>query len=113
MLRRNYAKGDRLLLKHKNNVIIALSKLIDALYKNAIMINWSVTVSEETNEALHRFLAEHGDSDISDFIEKAVQEKIFRSTIQEVHDRNTAFPSEEIESVIDEAVSATRAAHRS
>ncbi|MBP5974711.1 hypothetical protein HW132_18715 [Brasilonema sp. CT11] len=47
---------------------------------------------------------EHGESDRSDFIEKAVQEKIFRSTIQEVHDRNTAFPSEEIESVIDEAL---------
>ncbi|KAB8315534.1 hypothetical protein SD81_029530 [Tolypothrix campylonemoides VB511288] len=77
------------------------------------MIQLYITVSEQTNEALRRFLAEHGDSDISHFIEKAVQEKIFRSTIQEVHDRNTAFPSEEIELVIDEAVSATRAAHRS
>ena len=78
------------------------------------MINWSVTVSEETNEALRQFLAEHGDSDnISNFIEKAVQEKIFRATIQFVHDRNTAFDSKEIESVIDEAVSAVRAAHRS
>ncbi|MDF5718338.1 MAG: ribbon-helix-helix domain-containing protein [Rhizonema sp. NSF051] len=77
------------------------------------MIHWSVTVSEETNEALHRFLAEHTDSDISNFIEKAVQEKIFRSTIQEVHDLNTAFHSEEIESVIDEAIGAVRAAHRS
>lgn len=77
------------------------------------MIHWSVTVSEEINEALRKFLAEHGDSDISNFIAKAVQEKIFRATIQEVHDRNTAFDSEEIESIIDEAVSAVRAAHRS
>ena len=77
------------------------------------MIHWSVTVSEETNEALRQFLSKHGDSDISKFIEKAVQEKIFRSTIQEVHDHNTAFHPEEIELAIDEAISAVRAAHSS
>jgi hypothetical protein len=80
---------------------------------DAVMVHWSITVSEGTNEALCRFLAEHSDSDISNFIEKAVQEKIFRSTIQEAHEINTAFHSEEIESVIDEAISAVRAAARS
>jgi hypothetical protein len=78
-----------------------------------MMVHWSVTVSEETNEALLKFLGEQGNGNISNFIEKAVQEKIFRATIQEVHDRNTAFDSEEIESTIDEAVSVVRAAHRS
>ncbi|MBW4590811.1 ribbon-helix-helix domain-containing protein [Aetokthonos hydrillicola Thurmond2011] len=77
------------------------------------MIHWSVTVSDETNKALRQFLAEHGDNDLSKFIEKAVQEKIFRATVQEVHERNLAFDSEEIDSAIDEAVSAVRAAHRS
>lgn len=93
--------------------MLELPYKVGTLYGNAVMIHWSVSVSEETNEALRKFLAEHGDSDISNFIEKAVQEKIFRSTIQFVQDRNMAFHSEEIESVIDEAVSAVCAAHRS
>ena len=93
--------------------MLELPYKVGVVYGNSVMIHWSVTVSEKTNEALRQFLAEHGDSDISNFIEKAVQEKIFRATIQLVHERNTAFDSEEIESVIDEAVSAVRAAHRS
>ena len=53
-------------------------------------VRWSVVVPEETDRALHSFLAQRGTKkgDISRFVEEAVQSRLFELTVEGVKEPN-------------------------
>ena len=72
-------------------------------------VRWSIVVSEETDRALRSFLARRGmrKGDISNFVEEAVQARLFELTVQQAKDRNRDYPEDEILSAIEEALDRT------
>ena len=77
-------------------------------------IRWTVKVSPETDRSLRSYLGQHGmkKGDLSKFIERAVQKEILTQTAAEVKQRNADLTSEELQTLIDEAVAAARAEGR-
>ena len=73
---------------------------------------WTVSVSRQTDIAVRSFLARRGlkKGDLSKFIEEAVKWRVLDQTMAEVRSKFADMPSEELESLIDEAVAAVRAA---
>lgn len=73
---------------------------------------WTVTVSKETDIAVRSFLALRGlkKGDLSKFIEEAVKWRVLDQTMAEARDKFADLPAEAVESVVDEAVTATRKA---
>ncbi len=72
--------------------------------------SWTVSVSKDTDVAVRNFLAERGlkKSDLSRFIEDAVKWRVLDQTIAEARGKFADMPLAELESLIDEAVTATR-----
>ncbi|MDF1521808.1 MAG: ribbon-helix-helix domain-containing protein [Trueperaceae bacterium] len=70
------------------------------------MERWTVVVSEVTDRNLRTFLAERGmkKGAISRFVEEAVEERLFRLTVEEVQARNANVPDDELASLVDDAV---------
>lgn len=73
-------------------------------------IRWTVKVSPETDRSLRSYLGQHGmkKGDLSKFIERAVQKEILTQTAAEVKQRNADLTSDELQALIDDAVSAVR-----
>ncbi len=73
-------------------------------------IRWTVKVSPETDRSLRSYLGQHGmkKGDLSKFIERAVQKEILTQTAAEVKQRNADLTGDELQAVIDDAVSAVR-----
>jgi Ribbon-helix-helix domain len=73
---------------------------------------WNIKVSGELDRELRIHLAEQGlkRGALSRFVEEAVREKLFRQTVEEVKERNTGYPPEEVEADVAEAVSEARRA---
>ena len=76
---------------------------------------WTIKVSKDTDISLRTYLAQQGmkKGDLSKFIEHAVQKEILAKTAADVKRRNADLSEEELEALIDEAVSAVRAEMRS
>jgi hypothetical protein len=74
---------------------------------------WTVSVSRDTDIAVRTFLAQRGlkKGDLSKFIEEAVKWRVLDQTMAEARGKFADMPPAELESVIEEAVAATRAAH--
>jgi hypothetical protein len=74
-------------------------------------VRWSVKVSKSTDRSLRSHLAQKGlkKGDLSKFIEEAVRWRVFHQTVEDVKARNANVSPEEIESAIDEALTAVRA----
>ncbi len=74
------------------------------------LTRWTVKVTKETDIALRSYLAEHGGKkgDLSKFIERAVQKEVFRSTINDIRERNAHIDGEELQALIDEECAAVR-----
>lgn len=74
------------------------------------LTRWTVSVSKDTDIAVRSFLAQRGmkKGDLSKFIEEAVKWRVLDQTIAEVRAKFADVPADELESLIDEAVSATR-----
>lgn len=74
---------------------------------------WTVSVSKDTDIAVRSFLARRGlkKGDLSKFIEEAVKWRVLDQTMAEARSKFAAMPSEAVESVIGEAVTATRKAN--
>jgi hypothetical protein len=74
---------------------------------------WTVSVSKDTDIAVRSFLAQRGmkKGDLSKFIEDAVKWRVFDQTLAETRSKFADMPVEELEALIDEAVTATRKAH--
>ena len=75
------------------------------------LTRWSLKVSKETDISLRTWLAEHGGrkSDLSKFIEQAVNKELLRKTMREVQDRNAHVPNEVPEAEIEQACAEARA----
>lgn len=75
------------------------------------MTQWSLEVSDKTDEALRSFLAgsDEQTDDMSAFVEKAVSREMFRQTINRLKERNAQYDQQEIMDTIDEAVAWARA----
>jgi hypothetical protein len=73
---------------------------------------WTVSVSKETDIAVRSFLAQRGlkKGDLSKFIEEAVKWRVLDQTMAEARGKFADMPSEEVEAVVDEAVTAARKA---
>lgn len=71
---------------------------------------WTVSVSKETDIAVRSFLAQRGlkKGDLSKFVEDAVRWRVLDQTITEVRSKFADLPPEELEALIEEAISSTR-----
>ena len=76
---------------------------------------WTIKVSKDTDISLRTYLAQQGmkKGDLSKFIERAVQKEILTQTSADLKRRNADLSDEELEALIDEAVSAVRTEMRS
>ena len=77
-------------------------------------VRWSVKVSKDTDLTLRTFLGAHGmkKGDLSKFIEEAVRRRVLQCTIQDNRARNADADPDEIQRIVDEAVSEVRAERR-
>jgi hypothetical protein len=77
-------------------------------------VRWSVKVSKDTDLTLRTFLGAQGmkKGDLSKFIEDAVRRRVLQCTIQDIRTRNADANPDEIQRVVDEAVSEVRAERR-
>lgn len=77
-------------------------------------VRWNIKVSKETDLTLRTFLGAQGakKGDLSKFIEEAVRWRVFHRTVQRIKERNADADPEELQKIIDEAVSDVRADRR-
>ena len=77
-------------------------------------VRWSIKVSRDTDLALRTFLGAQGmkKGDLSKFIEEAVRRRVLQCTVQDIRARNADADPDEIQRIIDEAVSEVRAERR-
>ncbi len=74
--------------------------------------NWTIAVSKDTDSTVRAFLAQHGmgSRDLPKFIEEAVKWRVLDRTISEARARFADVPSDELLSIVDEAVAEARVA---
>jgi Ribbon-helix-helix domain len=77
-------------------------------------VRWSIKVSKETDLTLRTFLGAQGmkKGDLSKFIEEAVRWRVLQRTIQDIRERNADADPDEIQRIVDEAVSEVRRERR-
>ena len=77
-------------------------------------VRWSVKVSKDTDLTLRMYLGAQGmkKGDLSKFIEEAVRRRVLECTIQDIRARNADADPDEIQRIVDEAVSEVRAERR-
>ncbi|MDZ7752985.1 MAG: ribbon-helix-helix domain-containing protein [Gammaproteobacteria bacterium] len=69
-------------------------------------VRWSIVVREDVDKALRVYLGRRGTKkgDLSQFVEEAVQARLFELTVQDVKQRNRYYSQDEIMEAIDEAL---------
>jgi hypothetical protein len=74
-------------------------------------VRWNIKVSKETDLTLRTFLGAQGakKGDLSKFIEEAVRWHVFHRTVQDIKERNADTDPDELQRIIDGAVSEVRA----
>jgi len=77
-------------------------------------VRWSLVVSKQTDLDLRTLLGAQGmkKGDLSRFIEDAVRRRVLQCTIQDIRERNADADPDEIQHIIDVAVSEVRAERR-
>ena len=77
-------------------------------------VRWSVKVSKDADLTLRTFLGARGakKGDLSKFIEDAVRRRVLQCTVQDIRARNVDADPDDIQSIVDEAVSDVRASRR-
>ena len=80
-----------------------------------VTIRWNIKVSKETDLTLRTYLGSQGmkKGALSKFIEEAVRRRVLQCTIQDIRARNADADPDEIQRIVDEAVSEVRAERRS
>jgi len=70
------------------------------------MERWTIKVSVETDRSLRTYLAQRGmkKGAISRFVEEAVEERLYRLTVEEVQARNADVSDDDLQELVDEAV---------
>ena len=79
------------------------------------VVRWNIKVSKETDLTLRTYLGAQGakKGDLSKFIEEAVRRRVLQCTIQDIRARNADADPDEIQRIVDEAVSEVRAERHS
>ena len=74
------------------------------------VVRWNIKVSRETDLALRTLLGSQGmkKGDLSKFIEDAVRMQVFHRTVEDIKARNASTDPEELQAIIDGAVSEVR-----
>ncbi len=69
-------------------------------------VRWNIVVSEETDRQLRLRIAEQGGrkGDLSRFVEQAVTDKLFETTVREIKADNADLSDEEANALIEEAL---------
>ena len=69
-------------------------------------VRWSIVVRDEVDKALRVYLGQRRTKkgDLSQFVEEAVQARLFELTVQDVKQRNREYSQDEILEAIDEAL---------
>ena len=77
-------------------------------------VRWSLKVSKDTDLSLRTFLGSLGmkKGDLSKFVEDAVNRRVLQCTVQDIRARNADADPDEIQRIVDEAVSEVRAERR-
>jgi hypothetical protein len=77
-------------------------------------VRWNIKVSKDTDLTLRTFLGSHGmkKGDLSKFIEDAVRWRVLQRTIEDIRERNAGADPDEVERIVDEAVSEVRSERR-
>ncbi len=75
------------------------------------MTRWTLVVGEDTDRSLRSYLGQRGakKGDLSKFVEQAVQQRLFRETIDDIKLRNSGLDQSEILEAVNEAVGSVRA----
>ena len=78
-------------------------------------VRWNLTVSKDTDLTLRSFLGSQGmkKGDLSKFVEDAVRRRVLQCTIQDIRERNAGADPDDLQRIVDEAVSEVRAERRS
>jgi hypothetical protein len=78
-------------------------------------VRWNIKVSKDTDLTLRTYLGSQGmkKGDLSKFIEDAVRWRVLQRTIHDIRERNAGADPDEIQRIVDEAVSEVRAERRS
>jgi hypothetical protein len=77
-------------------------------------VRWSLKVSKDTDLNLRTFLGSQGmkKGDLSKFVEDAVNRRVLQCTVQDIWTRNTDADPDEVQRIVDEAVTEVRAERR-
>lgn len=69
-------------------------------------VRWSIVVRDDVDKALRAYLGRRGTKkgDLSQFVEEAVQARLFELTVEDVKQRNRDYSQDEILEAIDEAL---------
>ena len=81
---------------------------------NEQAVRWSLKISKDTDLSLRTFLGTQGmkKGDLSKFVEDAVNRRVLQCTIQDIWERNADADPDEVQRIVDEAVSEVRAERR-
>jgi hypothetical protein len=73
-------------------------------------VRWSLKVSKDTDLSLRTLLGSQGakKGDLSKFVEDAVNRRVLQCTMQDIWQRNAETGPDEIQRIVDEAVSEVR-----
>lgn len=79
-----------------------------------LAVRWSLKISKDTDLSLRTFLGTQGmkKGDLSKFVEDAVNRRLLQCTIQDIWERNADADPDEVQRIVDEAVSEVRAERR-
>jgi ribbon-helix-helix protein len=79
-----------------------------------LAVRWNIKVSKDTDLTLRTYLGAQGakKGDLSKFIEEAVRWHVFHCTVQDIRERNADSDPDDLQRMIDEAVSEVRAERR-
>ena len=77
-------------------------------------VRWSLKISKDTDLSLRTYLGTQGmkKGDLSKFVEDAVNRRVLQCTIQDIWERNADADPDEVQRIVDEAVSEVRAERR-
>jgi Ribbon-helix-helix domain len=77
-------------------------------------VRWNLKVSKETDLSLRTYLGTQGmrKGDLSKFVEEAVRWRLFDRTVQELKAGNARTKPDELQAIIDQAVSEVRTERR-
>ena len=79
-----------------------------------LAVRWSLKISKDTDLSLRTFLGTQGmkKGDLSKFVEDAVNRRVLQCTVQDIWERNADADPDEVQRIVDEAVSEVRAERR-